>query len=171
MSNNPFQRDLILLRYIVDHEDSLNIRKACCDIGYRPTTVQKYINALHDQEFVVHDKQNKCYLLGPESIKFWLAALARLEIVKIAPPFILIRIEKEIRLHLEEAQIYNDLHEIYMQSDAGLQRVSHPLTTFNNQHTMKNPTAKKRNKGYPIKRKSHCNSYALLFHNGDKNAN
>ncbi len=87
MSNIAVRRALILLRYIVDHEDGLSIREASRDLGYSPTTVQNIINAMHDQGFVVQDKQTECYLLGPEAIKFGLAALDRLELRKVARPY------------------------------------------------------------------------------------
>jgi DNA-binding IclR family transcriptional regulator len=87
MSSIAVRRALILLRYIVDHEDGLSIREASRDLGYSPTMVQNIINAMHDQGFVVQDKQTGCYLLGPEAIKFGLAALDQLELRKVARPY------------------------------------------------------------------------------------
>ena len=88
MSNIAVRRALILLRYIVDHVDGLSIREASRDLGYSPTTVQNTINAMKDQGFVVQDKQTECYFLGPDAIKFGLAALNQLDLKKIAHPYV-----------------------------------------------------------------------------------
>ncbi|HIC89965.1 MAG TPA: IclR family transcriptional regulator [Anaerolineae bacterium] len=86
MSHLAVERALILLRYIVDSPDGLSIREASRSLGYSPATVQKLINALKAQGYVVQDKLTGRYHLGVEAVQLGLAALSRLEIRRIAHP-------------------------------------------------------------------------------------
>jgi DNA-binding IclR family transcriptional regulator len=86
MSHVAVARALILLRYIVDHPDGLSIREASRNLGYSPATVQKLINALNAQGYVVQDKSTERYHLGAEAVQLGLTALSRLEIRRIAHP-------------------------------------------------------------------------------------
>jgi DNA-binding IclR family transcriptional regulator len=85
-SNLAVERALILLRYIVESADGLSIREASRDLGYSPGTVQKLVNALHAQGYVVQDETTERYHLGPDAVQLGLAALSRLEIRRIAGP-------------------------------------------------------------------------------------
>jgi len=85
-SNLAVERALILLRYIVESEDGLSIREASRDLGYSPGTVQKLVNALHAQGYVVQDETTDRYHLGPDAVQLGLAALSRLEVRRIARP-------------------------------------------------------------------------------------
>jgi DNA-binding IclR family transcriptional regulator len=87
MSNLAVERALILLRYILDREEGLSIREASGELGYSPATVQNIINALNAQGFVVQDKLNERYHLGPEAINWGLGVLVRLKLGKIARPY------------------------------------------------------------------------------------
>jgi IclR family KDG regulon transcriptional repressor len=86
MSHIAVERALILLRYIVDNPDGLSIREAGRSLGYSPATVQKLINALNAQGYVVQDKLTERYHLGSEAVQLGLTALSRLEIRRIAHP-------------------------------------------------------------------------------------
>ena len=86
MSHVAVARALILLRYIVDHPDGLSIREASRNLGYSPGTVQKLINALNAQGYVVQDKLTERYHLGSGAVQLGLTALSRLEIRRIAHP-------------------------------------------------------------------------------------
>lgn len=86
MSHVAVERALILLRYIVDNPDGLSIREVSRSLGYSPATVQKLINALNAQGYVVQDKLTERYHLGPEAVQLGLTALSRLEIRRIARP-------------------------------------------------------------------------------------
>jgi IclR family acetate operon transcriptional repressor len=88
MSHVAVERALILLRYIVDHPDGLSIREASRELGYSPATVQKLVNALRTQGYVVQDKLTERYHLGPEAVQLGLTALSRLEIRRIARPYL-----------------------------------------------------------------------------------
>lgn len=80
------ERALILLRYIVDHPDGLSIREAAREFGYSPATVQKLINALNAQGFVLQERLTERYHIGPEAVHLGLMALSRLEVRQVARP-------------------------------------------------------------------------------------
>jgi DNA-binding IclR family transcriptional regulator len=86
MSNVAVERALILLRYIIDNPDGLSIREASRNLGYSPATVQKLVKALEIQGYVVQDDLTERYHLGSEAVQLGLAALARLEVRRIARP-------------------------------------------------------------------------------------
>ena len=86
MSHVAVERALVLLRYIVDNPDGLSIREVSRSLGYSPATVQKLINALNTQGYVVQDKLTERYHLGAEAVQLGLTALSRLEIRRIARP-------------------------------------------------------------------------------------
>ena len=86
MTSLAVERALILLRYIVDHPDGLSIRAASRSLGYSPATVQKLIQALKAQGYVVQDRLTERYHLGPEAVQLGLTALSRLEIRGTARP-------------------------------------------------------------------------------------
>ncbi|MBI9045267.1 MAG: IclR family transcriptional regulator [Anaerolineaceae bacterium] len=86
MSNVAVERALVLLKYIMDEEEGLSIREASRDLGYNPATVQKIVNAMNSQGFVVQDETTNRYHLGPEAIQLGLIALNRLYVHQIAKP-------------------------------------------------------------------------------------
>ena len=86
MSSVAVERALILLRYITENEDGLSIREVSRQLGYNPATVQKLINALKAQGYVVQDKLTERYHLGPDAINLGLTALSRLKVRQIARP-------------------------------------------------------------------------------------
>jgi len=86
MSHIAVERALILLRYIVDHPDGLSIREVSREFGYSPATVQKLINTLKIQGYVVQDELTERYHLGSEAVQLGLTALSRLEIRQVARP-------------------------------------------------------------------------------------
>jgi DNA-binding IclR family transcriptional regulator len=71
-SNLAVERALILLRYIVDNPDGLSIREASRNLGYSPAIVQKLINALSAQNYVVKVAYQQC---GPNTRPAVLAAV------------------------------------------------------------------------------------------------
>jgi IclR family KDG regulon transcriptional repressor len=86
MGHTAVERALILLRYIVDHPDGLGIRRASRNLGYSPGIVQKLVNTLEAQGYVVQDEVTGRYHLGPEAVQLGLVALSRLEVRRIARP-------------------------------------------------------------------------------------
>lgn len=86
MSVIAVERALILLRYIIENEGGLSIREASRNLGYSPATVQKLINALNSQGYVVQDEHTERYHLGPEAVQLGLTALSRLEVRRVAHP-------------------------------------------------------------------------------------
>lgn len=86
MSNLAVERALILLRYIVDNPGGLSIREASRNLGYSPATVQKLIQALESQDYVVQDRDTERYHLGTGAVQLGLAALSRLNLRQIAHP-------------------------------------------------------------------------------------
>ena len=88
MSSVAGERTLVLLRYIIEHEDGLSIREVSRILGYSPSTVQKSISALFEQGFVVKNDITDRYQLGPEAIRLGFTALARLDIRRIAKPYL-----------------------------------------------------------------------------------
>jgi len=85
-SNLAVERALILLRYIIDNPDGLSIREAGRVLGYNPATVQKLINSLSAQGYVVQDELTERYHLGPGAVQLGLTALSRLDIRQVARP-------------------------------------------------------------------------------------
>ena len=85
-SNLAVERALILLRYIVDNPDGLSIREASRNLGYSPATVQKLINALSAQNYVVQNELTERYHLGPGAVQLGLTALSRLDVRRVARP-------------------------------------------------------------------------------------
>ena len=88
MSVIAVERAVILLRYIINNQDGLSIREASRDLGYNPATVQKLINALNSQGYVVQDELTERYHLGPEAVQLGLTALSRLEVRRAARPYL-----------------------------------------------------------------------------------
>ena len=86
MSIVAVERALILLRYITDNEDGLSIREASRTFGYNPATVQRIVNALKSQGYVVQDKITDRYHLGSEAVQLGLTALSRLDVRRVAHP-------------------------------------------------------------------------------------
>lgn len=84
MSSIAVERALILLRYIMENEDGLSIREVSRHLGYTPATVQKLINSLKVQGYVVQDKLTERYHLGPGAIDLGLTALSRLKVRQVA---------------------------------------------------------------------------------------
>lgn len=87
-SNLAVERALILLRYIIDNPDGLSIRGASRSLGYNPATVQKLINSLSAQGYVVQDELTERYHLGPGAVQLGLTALSRMDIRRLARPYI-----------------------------------------------------------------------------------
>lgn len=112
MSHVAVERALILLRYIVDNADGLSIREASRNLGYSPATVQKLINALKAQGYVVQDPLTERYHLGPEAVQLGLMALSRLELRRVARPH-LERLSQESNETVFLA-IPRDSHAIYV---------------------------------------------------------
>ena len=106
------ERALILLRYIVDHPDGLSIREVSREFGYSPATVQKLINALKQQGYVVQDRLNERYHLGPEAVQLGLTALSRLEVRRIARPHL--ETLSEVTGETVFLAIARDEHAIYV---------------------------------------------------------
>lgn len=88
MSVMAVERALILLRYITDNEGGLSIREASRNLGYSPATVQKIVNALNAQGYVVQDDLTERYHLGPEAVQLGLTALSRLDVRRAARPYL-----------------------------------------------------------------------------------
>ena len=88
MSIMAVERALILLRYITDNEDGLSIRESSRNLGYSPATVQKIIGALKSQGYVVQDELTERYHLGPETVQLGLTALSRLDVRRVARPYL-----------------------------------------------------------------------------------
>jgi len=84
MSSIAVERALILLRYIMENEDGLSIREVSRHLGYNPATVQKLVNALKIQGYVVQDNLTERYHLGPGAIDLGLTALSRLKVRQVA---------------------------------------------------------------------------------------
>jgi DNA-binding IclR family transcriptional regulator len=84
MSSIAVERALILLRYIMENEDGLSIREVSRQLGFSPATVQKLINALKSQGYVVQDSLTERYHLGPGAVNLGLTALSRLKVRQIA---------------------------------------------------------------------------------------
>jgi len=121
------ERALILLRYIVDHPDGLSIREVSREFGYSPATVQKLINALKLQGYVVQDKLSERYHLGPEAVQLGLTALSRLEVRRIARPHL--EALSEVTGETVFLAIVRDDHAIYVDKVVSTQliRVDAPL--------------------------------------------
>jgi len=85
-SNLAVERALILLRYIIDNPDGLGIREASRVLGDNPATVQKLINSLSAQGYVVQDETTERYHLGPGAVQLGLTALSRLGVRQVARP-------------------------------------------------------------------------------------
>ncbi|MGQ9494435.1 MAG: IclR family transcriptional regulator [Anaerolineae bacterium] len=121
MSHVAVERALVLLRYIVDNVDGLSIREVSRNLGYSPATVQKLINALKAQGYVVQDPLTERYHLGPEAVQLGLMALSRLELRRVAHPHL-------ERLSRESAEtvflaIARDNHAIYVDKVVSTQEI------------------------------------------------
>lgn len=115
------ERALILLRHIVDHPDGLSIREAAREFGYSPASVQKLINALKLQGYVVQPQSSKRYHLGPEAVQLGLAALSRLEVRQIARPHL--EAISEVTGETVFLAIVRDDHVIYVDKVVSTQLV------------------------------------------------
>jgi len=112
MSSVAVERAMILLRYIMDNEDGLSVREVSRLYGYNPATVQKIINALKSQGFVIQDEITERYFLGSEAVQLGLTALSRLDVRRVARPHL-----EEINLQTNETvfiAIARGNHAVYV---------------------------------------------------------
>ena len=85
-TNLAVERALIILKHLSRSEDGLGIRELSRGLGFSPAGVQKIMNSLFEQDFVIQNEETKRYALGPAVLQMGLAMLARLEVRQIARP-------------------------------------------------------------------------------------
>ena len=82
------ERSLIILRLLSRTDQGMGIRELSRELGISPAGVQKIMNALHIQGFVAQNEGDKRYTLGPDVLQIGLAMLSRLEVRRVARPFL-----------------------------------------------------------------------------------
>ena len=87
-TNLSVERALIILRHLSHTDQGMGIRELSRELGISPAGVQKIINALHKQGFVAQNEEDKRYTLGPDVLQIGLAMLSRLEVRRVAHPFL-----------------------------------------------------------------------------------
>jgi len=87
-TNLAVERALIILKYLSRSEQELGIRELSRELGFSPAGVQKIMNALNAQGFVIQNEETKRYALGPAMLQIGLAMLARLEVREVARPYL-----------------------------------------------------------------------------------
>ncbi len=87
-TNLAVERALIILKYLSRSEDELGIRGLSRELGFSPAGVQKIMNALNAQDFVIQNEETKRYALGPVMLQIGLAMLTRLEVRQVARPYL-----------------------------------------------------------------------------------
>lgn len=121
MNHVAVERSLILLKYTADSPEGLSIREASRELGYSPSIVQKLVNALKAQGYVVQDKATGRYRLGPAAVQLGLIALSRLDLRRLSRP----HMEK---LNKETGEtvllgIARDRHAVYIDKVLGSQPI------------------------------------------------
>ncbi len=88
MSITAIERALVLLKYMASSPDGVGVRDVARNLGTSPAVVQKSLQALVAQNFATQDPVTQHYHLGPAAIQVGLAGLAKLEIRKVARPYL-----------------------------------------------------------------------------------
>lgn len=87
-TNLAVERALIILKHLSRSGEELGIRELSRALGFSPAGVQKIMNALNAQDFVIQNEETKRYALGPAMLQIGLAMLARLEVRQVARPYL-----------------------------------------------------------------------------------
>jgi len=66
----------------------MGIREVSRELGISPAGVQKIMNVLHAQGFVIQNEETKRYVLGPVVLQIGLAMLGELEVRQVARPYL-----------------------------------------------------------------------------------
>lgn len=87
MSIVAVQRALILLKEISASPNGVSVREVARSLSYSPAVVQKSIQALVAEGFAQQDPITQHYHLGPAALQVGLAGLAKLELFRVAHPY------------------------------------------------------------------------------------
>ena len=87
-TNLSVERALIILRHLSRSDQGMGIREVSRELGISPAGVQKIMNALHAQGFVIQNEETKRYALGPVVLQIGLAMLGELEVRQVARPYL-----------------------------------------------------------------------------------
>jgi len=82
------ERTLIILKHIAASQAGFGIRDLAKKLGYSPSVVQKIIQALMTHDFVLQEPDSLAYQLGPAALQVGLSGLSKMEIRKVAKPYL-----------------------------------------------------------------------------------
>jgi|TARA_B100001971_G_scaffold206547_1_gene225475 DNA-binding IclR family transcriptional regulator len=85
-TNLGVERALIILKYLSISSQPMGVRGLSREFGYGPAGVQKLMNALVAQGFVIQDANTKRYALGSAVLQTGLAFLGNLQVRRVARP-------------------------------------------------------------------------------------
>ena len=88
MSTLAAERTLIILKHIAASQEGLGIRELAKKLGYSPSVVQKIVQALMTHDFVLQEPDSLAYQLGPAALQVGLSGLSKMEIRKVAKPYL-----------------------------------------------------------------------------------
>jgi len=88
MSTLSAERTLIILKHIAGSQEGLGVREIAKKFGYSPSVVQKILQALVAHDFVLQDPGSLAYQLGPAALQVGLSGLSKMEIRKVAKPYL-----------------------------------------------------------------------------------
>lgn len=82
------ERSMIILKYLATLEEDIGVRRLAHELGYSPAVTQKILNTLKLHHFVQQDEETGRYRLGLGSLGLSTAVLRRLDVTKVARPYL-----------------------------------------------------------------------------------
>lgn len=130
MSTLSAERTLIILKHIAASQEGFGIREIAKKFGYSPSVVQKILQALIAHDFVLQDSSSHAYQLGPAALQVGLCGLSRMEIRKVAKPYLQDLAEKSGETALLGVNANNGV--IYIEKSLSLNpiRMDPPIGAF-----------------------------------------
>ena len=91
-SKNPetilsVERAMVILKRLSDSKKGIGVRDLSRELGYSPSVTQKTLNTLKCHDFVQQDTGTGRYTLGFGTVRIGIAMLDRLDVVRIAQPY------------------------------------------------------------------------------------
>lgn len=130
MSTLAAERALIILKYIATSQEGYGVREIAKKFGYSPSAVLKILQALVAHDFVLQEPTTQVYQLGPAALQVGLSGLSKMEIRKVAKPYLQQLAEKSGETALLGIKINDGV--IYIEKSLSLNeiRMDPPIGAF-----------------------------------------
>jgi len=130
MSTLSAERTLIILKHIAASQEGFGVRELAKKFGYSPSVVQKILQALMAHDFVLQEPDSQIYQLGPAALQVGLSGLSKMEIRKVAKPYLQKLAEKSGETALLGVQTNNGVIYIEKSLSPNPIRMDPPIGAF-----------------------------------------